>query len=75
MKKKVRIAVAIDLEGNWASCGFGGQDRDVTDSEIMSLAIDQLGNGENQYFIEVELDIPEIKTIEPVSVSLVTNTD
>lgn len=69
MKKKVRIAVAIDHTGAWSCSGWGGGGRDAKESDMMSFAIETLENGENQYFIEAELDVPEVKTIEPTSVS------
>jgi hypothetical protein len=75
MKKKVRIAVAIDHAGNWSCSGWGGPGVDIKDNEMMSFCIETLENGENQYFIEAELDIPETKTIPPISVSLVTTPD
>jgi hypothetical protein len=68
MKKKVRIAIAIDHTGAWSCSGWGGAGRDPKESDMMSFAIETLENGEKQYFIEAELDIPEIKTIEPISV-------
>lgn len=68
MKKKIRIAVAIDHTGSWNCSGWGGAGREPKESEMMSLAIETLENGESQYFIEAELDIPEIKTIDPISV-------
>lgn len=75
MKKTVRIAVAIDSTGAWNSCGFGKMDEEINGIDMMSFAIEPLENVANQYFIEAEIDMPEIKTIEPISVSLVKNTD
>lgn len=75
MKKKVRIAVAIDHTGAWSCSGWGGAGRDIKDSEMMSFAIETLENGESQYFIEAELDVPEIKTIQPLSVEPIATPD
>lgn len=65
-KVKVRIAVAVDVNGNWASTGWGknkGNYSKKRDDEMMEFALETLEPGEAQYFIEAELDIPTIKTI------------
>lgn len=54
MKIKVRIAVAVDPEGNWSSAGWRGG----SDDELMGIAIDETAPGENRYFLEAKLDIP-----------------
>lgn len=56
---KVRIAVAVDPEGDWNSCGW--KDGDVKDA--MGICVDTLGSGEARYWLEAELPIPEIATI------------
>ena len=71
MKKKVRIALAIDHTGAWSCSGWGRPGKDVSDSEKMSFAIECLESGENQYMVEVDIDIPEIKTISPDAIEQV----
>lgn len=70
-KQKIRIAVAIDPTGAWACAGWGRDGKVIKDNEMMSFAIESLETGENQYFIEAELDIPEVKIISPESIEQV----
>lgn len=58
---KVRIAVAVDAKGNWNACGFSGA---RSDAEKMDLCIETLDNGEARYWLEAELVIPEIPTVQ-----------
>lgn len=64
MKYKIRIAVAIDTFGEWNSCGFGNVNNPTRDDELMSLALEPVGEGENSYFVECEIEVPETKTIQ-----------
>jgi len=56
---KVRIAVAVDPDGDWNSCGW----KTGTNKDAMSICVDTLGSGEARYWLEAELPIPEIATI------------
>ena len=57
-KLKVKIAVAIDKNGRWSSAGWGSKVDGAKIDDLMSYAIENLENGEKQYVIEVELEIP-----------------
>lgn len=54
MKLKVRIAVAANAEGEWYAYGYGA--REGWD-EIME-SFDRM-DGEQRFWIEAELDIPD----------------
>lgn len=56
---KVRIAVAVDPEGNWGCAGWKNADQD----ELHSYAVENLENGEHRYWLDAELKIPEIPEI------------
>ena len=62
MKVKVKIAVAIDSDCNWNSCGWGSPDEDNS-SDCMSMAVDPLLNGEKRYWIEAIIDTPSVETV------------
>jgi hypothetical protein len=57
---KVRIAVAVDPDGDWNSCGW----KDGKAADAMSICVDTLASGEARYWLEAELPIPEIATIQ-----------
>lgn len=57
---KVRIAVSVDPKGNWGSSGSSGQD----EAEAHSWTVDLLQDGEARYWIEAELPVPEIATVQ-----------
>lgn len=61
MKKiKVRIAACVDPTGKWNVCGWGdANEKPVSDDELMGNAIDVMEEGENRYWLEAELEIPE----------------
>lgn len=62
MKAKIRIALAIDPNGTWNASGWS----DETDECKMGNAVDCIGQNEARYWIECEVDIPEVKTIQGV---------
>ena len=64
-KHKVRIALAVDVDGEWNACGWGNVVKGTTtgDRELMGVATDPLASGENRYFVEVEIEMPEIKVL------------
>jgi len=65
---RVRIAVAVDPDGNW--CAMGWKDGD--DTEWMSCALDDVAEGEAQYFVEATLSLPEAVTVEADKIESVT---
>ena len=56
---KVRIAVAVDPTGGWASGGFSN----AAPNTAMDIAIECLQPGERRYWLEAELEVPEVQTI------------
>jgi hypothetical protein len=55
----VRIAVSVDRAGAWSSAGWSSSNSE----NFHSYTCDSLEPGENRYWLEAELDVPEIKTI------------
>lgn len=53
---RVRIAVAVDTDGNWVACGGP----DVADDwhGAMDCMLDEIKEGESRYWVEAELSIP-----------------
>ena len=67
-KATVRIAVAIDENGEWNSCGWGNvNETPREDGELIAICMDCLNEGEARYFIEAEILLPE-----PVSAKVVS---
>ncbi|MEM9354620.1 MAG: hypothetical protein AAGB04_00270 [Pseudomonadota bacterium] len=65
-KIKVRIAVAINQEGDWSSCGW----ESANDEDMRSIAIENLDSlAEQIYWIEAELECPADKTATGVNVT------
>lgn len=65
MKHKIRIAGAIDPKGAWAVCGYGKVGHPKFDKELRDdLFVDDLENGEKYFFIEAEIELPEVETIQ-----------
>jgi hypothetical protein len=72
----VRIAVAIDPDGNWNASGWGklGNDPSKNDKEAMGIAVEILAEGESRFFFTAELPVPDVNrdtpeipaTVEPV---------
>ena len=62
MKVKVKIALVIDENGVWNANGWSS-DKPHHDEEVMDMAIEGVGDGEARYWIEAEVDTPEVKTI------------
>lgn len=65
-KVKVRIAVAVDRNGNWNAAGG---DWSISDDHSLEHAVECLDSGENRYILTAELDVPGVKevaaTVEP----------
>ena len=60
-KVKVRIAVAVDAKGNWNACGWKNA---RSDEEKMELCVEVLDDGEARYWLEAELPIPTVPTVQ-----------
>ena len=58
-KIKVKIALAVDANESWNCCGSD----DLTDDEKMKWAVDPLDEGEERYWIEVEVEVPDVEVI------------
>jgi hypothetical protein len=56
----VRIAVAVDTEGDWNSCGW----RDGDEKDVMGICVETLGSGEARYWLEADLPVPCVQTIQ-----------
>jgi hypothetical protein len=56
---KVRIAVSVDCNGDWSSAGWSSS----SSEDFHSYTFDSLKPGENRYWLEAELEVPETKTI------------
>ena len=63
---KVRIAVSVDCKGEWSSSGWSS----TSSEDFHSYTIDSLEPGENRYWLEAELEVPETKTISAHVVAL-----
>lgn len=59
-KVKVRVAVAVDEDGYWCAVG----DSRSSEEDSMHYASHRVSNGENQFWLEAELEIPEFKTVQ-----------
>jgi len=57
---RVRIAVAVDPDGDWNSCGWKGGG----DENAMEICTESIGSGEARYWLEADLPVPEIATIQ-----------
>lgn len=60
MKVKVRIAVVLSPVGNYEACGSNLLD----EKEIMRLTQSKLHSRTAHYWVEAELDVPEVKTVQ-----------
>jgi hypothetical protein len=63
-KTKVRIALAVDSQGVWNACGWSRDGKPASDDDMMTAAVETVSDGENQYWVEVEVEIPEAKTVK-----------
>ena len=41
----------------------------INSKELMSIACDSVASGEARYFVEVEIELPEVKTIVEATVT------
>ena len=58
---RVRIAAAVNPDGEWNACGWSGT---ASDDDKMSLCVDPLAAGEKRYWLEAELEIPSVDTVQ-----------
>lgn len=58
---RVRIAVAVDMDGDWNCAGWSR----CEDAQAMSIATDTLSDGEARYFLLADLPVPGIREIRP----------
>jgi len=61
---KVRVAVSVDCNGDWSASGWSS----TSSEDFHSYTIDALEPGENRYWLEAELDVPETKTITATAI-------
>jgi hypothetical protein len=59
-KVRVRIAVAVDPDGNWNSCGWSSGD----DEQKLEIATEDLQHGESRYWLTAELEVPDVAEIQ-----------
>ena len=59
---RVRIAVAVSPNGEWAAAGYSGNKSDNDVKEM--VFIDGLPDGEQFHWIEADVPIPQVETIE-----------
>ena len=57
---KIRIAVVINDEGHWSSCGFGCGAREQDDTLIGAArrGLSEAGRAEREYIVEVNITAP-----------------
>lgn len=58
---KCRIALAVDPKGQWCA---GGYATTKIAEDGMDYILDGLDAGEARYYVEVEVSIPEVPTIQ-----------
>lgn len=68
-KVRVRIAVLVGADGSWVSQGWPcplQRPRTRHDSDMMATCFEQSESpgGTLEYFVEAELEVPEVKTVE-----------
>lgn len=56
---KVRIAVAVDPEGDWNAVAWSDKGVSASDGDMMDIACDTVLDGEARYWVEVELPVPD----------------
>lgn len=59
-KVKIRIALAVDAKGNWSASGWMG----ATDKMMVDTTLDVVEDGEHRYFLECEVPLPILETIQ-----------
>jgi hypothetical protein len=62
--KKIKIMVGIDLDGNWCAGGWS----EANEDDLKDMVADNIGYGENYFWVTAEVEIPEIKEVDADSV-------
>lgn len=58
-KCRIRIAVAVDDEGNWAACGASRYDENYSIDDLLDEELPYLdGDAKQQYWLVVDIPIP-----------------
>jgi hypothetical protein len=60
-KVKVRIAVAVDPEGDWVASGSKSVNKWI---DNMDYLLDHLHAGEARYWVEAELEVPDAQEVQ-----------
>jgi hypothetical protein len=61
---QVRIAVAVDPEGNWHASGWSGENGTPVGREAMEIAASEVRSGGGHYWVEARLPIPETPSVQ-----------
>jgi len=62
---RVRIAVAVDPQGNWNAAGWKVHGHQPEEREFLFCALEGLDSSEESCFwVEADLPIPEIQTVQ-----------
>lgn len=73
MKKvRVRIAVAVDQDGEWNAAGWSRRGKSCDDDEMMSVCVEGVGGNEASYFVEAEVYVPERPTVKADKIEVVS---
>ena len=69
---KVRIAVAVDADGEWNAVGEGNvlTGSTMSDYDLMRDSSEPLELGERYYFVEVDIEPPVIETINAEAIEV-----
>lgn len=59
-KVKVRVAVAVGDDGNWAAEGCST----TADWKVMEMAVNGVDSVHKRYWLEAELEVPEVATVQ-----------
>lgn len=59
---RVRIAVAVDPQGNWAAAGWMA-DKDQ-ESSMAATAVEQVDEGEHIVWVEADVPLPVVRSVE-----------
>ncbi len=58
---RVRIAVAVDQDGDWAASGHSGNKDPNMPFEWI---LDDIAPGESRYYVEADLPVPVMRTVQ-----------
>ena len=62
MKVRCKIALAVDPSGAWSA--GGGATKDGKWCNGFDYILDGVDPGESRYWVEVDVDVPDVKTIK-----------